>query len=537
MDEAQFLSLPEAQRKAIQQQLQAQGLYAGPIDGKSGAGTRAALEAAKEAKAQAAQRQQEMELEKLRLQNQGKTNEAKAALTTAEAQAKTAETERLKQYNEQAGSPEGIATKIAAGVGAPAAGAAAGWGLGKGVNAGMDAAQRSRNEVLRRTAGDRLAGITTREGAREGARLAGAMPMQSTVARSLGRMAPHMGLGALSIGKGAATLMDDNENTPFYADMANKAAGLGYIGLGAGLAKQGINYAGSPGVAPDAQSIAIINSNQLRRNGAPGGSALSRALSGQTIDAEVLPDEPRKALPSPPQAPAASTPNPGTKAYMYNQARDLGIKGASRMNKSQLSEALSQAVQEHGGKRTVGKRSLGASVMDAAKKGGGKAAIPLAVGAYMAGAGDSEAADGSMGERAGNAAANFGTGAGAAYGGMKLSDLLAKAAPNVMRGLGSGAAMAMPGEMIGGMTDQFASPEARNIAARYLPEALQFGAVDEAREMATVPPPSPANSGPRSSRLSEGAPFAPNIQGRLQRMISTGASPDQVAAFLNQAVR
>jgi hypothetical protein len=217
---------------------------------------------------------------------------------------------------------------------------------------------------------------------------------------------------------------------------------------------------------------------------------------------------------------------------------DFGVKGAYAMRKPELAAKLSEQLAEHGTKRTVGKRSLGANVMDAAKKGGSKAAIPLAIGAYMAGAGDSEAADGSMGERAGNAAANFGTGAGAAYGGIKLSDLLSKAAPNVMRGLGSGAAMAMPGEVIGGMTDQFASPEARNIAARYLPEALQFGAVNEAREMATVPPRSPANTGPRvpEAEASSGG-FSPNVQGRLQRMIAGGADPQQIASFLNQAAR
>jgi hypothetical protein len=98
--------------------------------------------------------------------------------------------------------------------------------------------------------------------------------------------------------------------------------------------------------------------------------------------------------------------------------------------------------------------------------------------------------------------------------------------------------MAMPGEVIGGMTDQFASPEARNIAARYLPEALQFGAVNEAREMATVPPRSPANAGPRvpEAEASSGG-FSPNVQGRLQRMIAGGADPQQIASFLNQAAR
>ncbi len=195
-----------------------------------------------------------------------------------------------------------------------------------------------------------MAGRTTVEGAREGVRRAGAMPPSTATGRVVSRMLPQVGLGALSLGKGAQVLSESDPNGEFYPAMADRAAGLGYIGAGAGLAKQGMRYAAAPGVAPDAQALAIINSNQIRRN-APQG-ALAQALSGETPEAAPAQPKPAIAAPEASAKPTAA-PAPGTKAYMAAQAKDLGLKGVSKLSKSELATKLAEAMAEHGNKRTV----------------------------------------------------------------------------------------------------------------------------------------------------------------------------------------
>ena len=52
------------------------------------------------------------------------------------------------------------------------------------------------------------------------------------------------------------------------------------------------------------------------------------------------------------------------------------------------------------------------------------------------------------------------------------------------------------------------------------------------------PPASMPSAQPQAEpTASTGSGFDPNIEGRLQRMISLGANPDQIVAFLNGAVR
>jgi hypothetical protein len=525
MDKKTFLALPEKQRKAHQERLQAQGLYTGDIDGHYGTGTQAAFAAeAKKSQEEAATlraseekarqdklRADELEIERIKANTQKTTGDTAAAEATAKAA-------RTEEYNRQASSAPGLASQFGSWVAAPAAAGALGYYAGGKLNDRLNAGQEKRNETLRGAAADRVRGLTTRDGAVKGVTLAGAMPPSNATMRVASRMGPHAGLGALSIGKGAQLILGGEEDQPFYSRMGDVAAGTGYVGFGSGLLKRGIEQAASPGVSPDAQALSVINSNQLRRNGAPGGSKLADALAkGQIIDAEVIP-EGQKALPRP-DAPEPKPLNPGTAAYMRQQLRDFGVKGTSKMTKSALAEKLAEQMAEHGSKRTVGKKIT---------KGAGKAAIPLAVGSYMAAAGDSEAADGSLGDRATNAAGNFAAGAGAAYGGSKLVDALSKIAPGVMQGLSAGATMATP----------FAAADAydptqeqlnmdRNIGARILPEFLQFGAIGDAREMAQTPTPNPErrSMGPRIED--------PRLQNRIRRMTTSGASPEQIAHFLN----
>lgn len=493
------------QIKEAQRQLQALGHYSGKIDGALGknpsqsktmfaAKAYADAEAAKAAQMERqAARQAEIDLLNAR------SGSEKSAAETEALQQKTA-AERL--YNEQATSGLGMATQSAASLAAPAAATALGLKFGEKVNDRLDRAQERRNITLRGAAEDRVRGLTTRDGAATGTKLAGAMPFSNSAMRATSRMAPHLGLGALSAAKGAHLLSDVDEDQPFYPRMADRAAGLGYVGFGAGLAKRGIEYAASPGVSPDAQALSVINSSQLRRNPAGGQASLSRPLQGESIPS--APSAPSRALPAPEPAPA---PPPAASAagerlpnaqrlHMAAEAA-RGGKVKSRLKKEAHYNMMKRALKPENMPAVA--ESLGLApgadrktILEHARnilKIGGKSSIllPFAVGSYTAASGDAEAADGSAVERAGNAAGNFAAGAGAAYGGIKISDALAKAAPSVGRAIGGGAAMAMPNEVIGSITDEFASPEARNLAARNFPEFMQFGAVNEAREMATVP--------------------------------------------------
>jgi hypothetical protein len=535
--------------EAIQRELKQQGYFPYDVDGIAGEKTTNAI-AARDA---AQQRNRELEIELLKAQGSKKTADADAAATATE-------TARKQRYDDQASSGLGMATQSAANLAAPAAGTALGMALGRGVNAGMDKAQESRNAVLRGAADDRMAGRTTVEGAREGVRRAGAMPPSTATGRVVSRMLPQVGLGALSLGKGAQVLSESDPNGEFYPAMADRAAGLGYIGAGAGLAKQGMRYAAAPGVAPDAQALAIINSNQIRRN-APQG-ALAQALSGETPEAAPAQPKPAIAAPEASQKPTAA-PAPGTKAYMAAQAKDLGLKGVSKLSKSELATKLAEAMAEHGNKRTV-KR--------VPKLPGGSGAAGIAAGlAYGMTPDRADAATGEMTGNTGQALTNAGIAGGVGYGVSKLAQALGPVARTVMSGTGEG----MAPSAIDAMTSY--SPEdlqtANNWMAQNLPRQIMPGPARQIHDMAQVPPrgdqaeiaqaqrmqaeqmpmasasaleipsgiPAPREDGSDPYAGAQGAVapqgFPGNIQARLDRMIRLGAPPEAVANFLNQAVR
>jgi hypothetical protein len=280
-----------------------------------------------------------------------------------------------KRYDEESSSGTGRATQLAANTMTLPAGFVLGRVGGATYNRRADQAQERRNETLKATAADRLAGITTREGAREGARLAGAMPSDNALLRVGGRALPHMIGGAAGIAKGSSMLANSFQGDDFYTDMTNRAMGLGLIGSGVGLIQEGAGYAVTPGVPPDAQSIALINSNQLRRNGPASRGMADR---GQIIDAEIIPDAPgQQSLPAP---------QPGSKAYYAQEAKRLGIKGVTRKTKEQLVQAVNDANAGNATKRVRGPKKLPAVA-------GPMAAAGLA---YMATPGDANASvDGS----------------------------------------------------------------------------------------------------------------------------------------------
>lgn len=352
MTEAEFRALPLKTRKEIQQRLKDANLYASTVDGNYGPSTASALRQEEERRVNDEERSRKGRIEEETAAADAEKKRAEADAALAKAAAERAATERKAAYDKEAGSALGVTTQIGTNTAAPLAGYAAGRGIGSGLNALADRSQASKNNVLAAAADDRINGLTTREGARAGTTVSGAMPSRNSLARVGGRMLPHSITGAGMIAKGGAMLSQGNEDDPFYAQMANRAAGLGMLGTGVGVIEQGANYAINPGVAPDARSIAIMESNQLRRQGLPGGRA--SADRGQIIDAEVVPDAPdQKALP----APETASPQPGSKAYYAQEAKRLGVKGVTRKTKAELVEAVNQANAGNATRRVRGPKT------------------------------------------------------------------------------------------------------------------------------------------------------------------------------------
>lgn len=470
MNESQFSNLTAEQRKAEQKRLQALGMYAGPIDGRWGGTTSAAyeLEAKQKTEAEtknrdAAARERadklksdELELKKLELQQSGKKTDVEAAETARKTKARE-ERDRL------ASEPLGVATKVGATTAALPAGVYLGRAAGLGINKLMDISQESKNKALAGVAADRTAGLTTREGARAAAIRSGAMPSQNALLRGISRMAPHIGVGGLMLGKGGYILSQQDPEGPYYPEMFDRGAGLAMVGAGTGILERGVNYGVAPTVAPDARAMAVIESNQLRRNNAAGT----------------------------PAAPAPSGPRavtPGSRSDLMSQAKRYGIKGRSSMGVEQLREAVGEAV-----KSTPAPRGGAASKMLKGLAGPGAAAGI----AYAMTPGRAEAADGSGGPAQSEALTNAGIAGGAAYGARRAVDALPAAVGGALRTAGEAMAPATIDAMTDYSPDELA--QGRNWMARNLPGALQFGAVGEAREMATVPEPSPYRQQPMAA--------------------------------------
>lgn len=444
---------------ALQEELKREGFLIGPVDGKMGKTTQDAIQARDAKKAQDA----ELELKRAQVKNEETKAATDKVKSDAEANALLSDTARKKRYDEQASSGWGLATQTAANTLTPMLATAGGVIAGGKINTEMDRGQEGRNKTLRGAAADRVSGLTTRDGARTGVRLAGAMPNENALLRVGSRMAPHLALGGIGIGKGMQVLNESDPNGEFYSQMADRAAGLGWIGAGTGIMKQGIRYAASPGVSPDAQALAIINSNQLRRNAQNRG--------GMAPQGDPDGSAPRRVTSDPPRA--------GTERAIRAQARELQIPGRSTMGKADLANAVADALKEQGGKRA---KRLPKAV--------GAVGPALAAGlAYAATPDQAQAADGSASGVNTSALTNAAGAGGIAYGVQRGIEALPSAVGGAARMVGEAVAPVTIDTMTDYSPDELA--QARNWAARNLPEAMQFGAVDQARQMATVPEPSP----------------------------------------------
>lgn len=478
MDEAQFKALSLAQRKAHQERLQSLGLYAGSIDGDWGSGTKAAFDGEKKRLAEDAERARKGKIEEQSAAADAELKSATAKGKLAEAAESERKTIARKERADTAASGLGMLAQTLAGAPAALGGVWAGREMGKGINYYMDESQKNKNAKLRGLAEDRRAGLTSPRGAQAAARVSGVMPSESSILRVGGRTLPHLALGGFMGGKGAMMLAQEDPDGPFYPDIVNRAAGLGMIGAGTGIAERGILYGVAPGEAADAQAIAVIQSDQLRRG-------KSQTPKGGTLTARQM---------------------------LVEEAKAAGVKNIAKKNMTQLQDALKKLPKA------------------------GPMAIPAAAGtlAYMATPSDANAStDGASVTGNDRALTNAAGGAGAGYGMSRLMDTLKRNAPNAMRAVGSGLTMATPGAAVD-MTDvdQENLNMARNSAARYLPEFVQGGAIGEARDMAQVPTPNPErmSMGPR---IEEPGP----ADAEFDALVAAAEQDPEIAAMIQQMIQ
>lgn len=375
---------------------------------------------------------------------------------------KARETAKAEEREAEKRSPWGVAAQVGSGLPAGAAGYMAGRTAGGFANTDADEAQRSRNETLGKVAQDRRAGLTTREGARIAVERAGALPPSSRMGRFMGRAGAQSTLGALMAGKGLLLSQAVSEDDPLLNQAINQGFSSAMIGGGVGLAEKGLQYGFNPRVAPDASSLAVIESNQLRRGG------LSQAAQPQSVDKGAL-----TALPAPDEP---EGPRPGGKDHLREQARALGVKVTTRMSKQEIADAMAAKLKEVGTKRVRGPRL---------PKGGGAAGIAGGL-AYALTPDQAQAADGSQGGNQTQALTNAGVAGGAAYGASRGLDALGPIAKGVMAGASEG----MAPTAIDAMTSY--SPEEQQTANDWMVRNLPESMVPQGAAMAQLPSRNPA---------------------------------------------
>jgi hypothetical protein len=479
--------------RKLQEELKQQGYYSGPIDGNMGKET-----------ADAVKRRDSLQISR---------NTTEAAKNDPIAQA----------------------TRFATEFGPYAAGGGLGYALSRTMAHKFDTQDAAQKDQVSRLANTR--GVNPAAADQELNRLEKARGVRT--AKQF--MAPGAFIGAGQLTQNVIAPKFEDEETRKYINLSGTMENAAGTTL---AAKQLYDTAmrGNPNDPVDVAKIRSANMPSTPLSQALGGGAASPATPGLTA---------ASAAPGAPQA--APSHAPGSLKHMRLQAKELGIKGVSRMNKSSLAEALAKSHAENSGKRIRGPKT--------------GIVAPLAAGAlaYDAVRSPSQAEDGtqspggSVGEGLAAGAGAAGLTAGGGYGMSKLAQALSPVANSAMAGTG----MALGPMSVSDMTDY--SPDemaqGRNFLARNLPQALQFGAVSKAREMATVPAPGARDDAsmmardqaaleermpmasasalelPQEPAQEAASPYPPQITWRLQYMIKNGAPPAAIANFLNQAVR
>jgi len=443
------------QIKALQQKLQAEGLYAGPIDGVMGPQTQ-----------EAAAQLRQVEQQRQERESAQRTQELAAQQAQAEAERAQAETRAKEVENDPTNRLTKLGVEIAPVVGGLAAGKVIGSkAFGKPYKE-ADAAIRS---DVSRLANSR--GIDPKIREQEMNRLLRGRTMRNTA--QFGAPAALFGAGTITREIVAPQFSDETTQDVI------RSVGAGENAAATGLAGQQIvNVLRNQGGAADPVDVARIRSGTLPPDPAPPQPT------------QPLPAQPRQALPSPesPQEPMRHSERlkqtvaaAGGKPGKTKSANVAAIKrGLNAENMPAVAESLSLP-------REASRPQILQRLREISRIGG-KMVLPFAAGAlaYDAATSDAQAGTGDeTGSDVARGAVAGGTAAGLVAGGNRLLQAIPAAARTAM---GAGATMAMPNEIVNAMDgtpDQMNM--ARNKAARYLPEAVQFGAVNEAREMAQVP--------------------------------------------------
>jgi hypothetical protein len=436
MDEAQYLALPAVQRKALQKEWQAKGLYRGPIDGLSGDGMRkafATVQAAQGNEAQTRLRGEEIELERLRLQEKGKERETGA---------KAAETEESKRVAREKSADPWMDTFVPF-----ATGAGVGGVYGELTNRGLNKFEEGNARALREIS-DELGPTRNLTGSQlNRSRAKGAAVAAERFAPTSAFKKGLSGAGRLaSYGIPAAVVANEYRNYQNRANdpnlteterKANQQIANGLLGVTTGIGVEG----GRRFFFPSRE--AGVGKAEMRIQAA-------REFANR-MDADTVAKGP-------------------TKAALAAQAETVGAKVTSRMTKAQIEAAI------------AGVKQIGSKLPAIA---GPLAAAGLA---YSMTPGSAEAADGSTESNNSQAATNAGVAGTAAAGYGLLPQVVRRAA-------GAGMSMLAPFAAADAYdpTDAELNRDRIDVASR-LPKWAQVGALEDAGRATQVPEPSPTRS-------------------------------------------
>jgi hypothetical protein len=496
MDEAQYLALDVEQRKALQRQWQAQGIYAGPIDGKSGNGVRTAISAAKSAQQNNAQndlRKQELENQRLQLQGQQELETLK--LRSQHQKAESAEQTRIER--EAASNPiKDTFAPFAAGV--------VGGGIyGELANRGLDKFEKGNAQALKEIGDelgptDRLTSSQINRSRAAGAaaaaeRFAPANPLLKGL-NAAGRMASY-GIPAGVIYNEYSNYQGraNDQNLTDKERKSNQQVANALLGITTGIGVEGGRRFFFPTRGPGmGQAMMRIQT--------------ARDFAQRMDRADAQPKEPKtrapKAVTQPQSAPAVPSPTApsataglpaasadplvGSKTDLKAQAKRMGL--SVQGNKREIEQRIANRLLENQGARVRKPKAEPGGT-------GGKAmgiAAPIMVGAVAAQGAydDARAAGETPVEAAGDAALTAGTVGGAAgataYGVNRLLRRLPSAVGQAFSMAGDASAPAMIDAMTDYSPDEIA--QGRNWIARNIPAARHLGGgFQQGYEMAQVP--------------------------------------------------